>query len=133
MTMSAILNYFNLNKHVSTPSGKVLPDISHGFADSPETAQVIPVWKQITLYLGTVVGILFSPAITTFQAGKLGALSIAISAVIVSLIIAFLLMPTIFEKGVKNDAPFIVQLGLFVQHGVFWSVLMASIGKTFGG
>ncbi len=131
--MSAILDYFDLNKRVSTPSIKVLPDGSHEFASSSETAQVVPVWKQITLYLGTVVGILFSPAITAFQAAKLGALSITISAVIVSLIIAFLLMPTIFEKGVKSDSPFIVQFGLFVQHGVFWSVLLAAIGKTIGG
>ncbi len=131
--MSAILDYFDLNKRVSTPSIKVLPDGSHGFAGSPETTQEIPVWKQITLYLGTFVGILFSPAITAFQAGKLVSLQITISAVIASIIIAFLLMPTIFEKGLKNDAPFIVQLGLFVQHGVFWSVLIASIGKTFGG
>src|SRR5579859_6397787 len=149
--MSSILDYFDLNKRTSSSPATVLPDSSplavlpqgaaveldpglpHGFAAAPEILAKIPLWKQGVLYLGTFVGILFSPAISAFQAGKLVSLSISIPSAVVALVIAMLLMPQIFEKAVKDDAPFIVQLGVFVQNGVFWSVLLTTIGKSFGG
>jgi len=42
------------------------------------------------------------------------------------------IIPVVFEKlSVRPDAPFIVRFGLFVQNGVFWQVIIGSIGKTF--
>ena len=84
MTRIAISDSFDINKSVSIASGEVLSNISREFADALKAVQVVPVWEQIMLYLGTVVDILFSPTITTFESGKLGELPITISSMIVS-------------------------------------------------
>jgi hypothetical protein len=130
--MSGILGYFDLSKRISATHIEILPDTSREFAAPSKSVKTVPISRQVTLYLGTVVGVLFSSAIMQFQVGKLGALNITVTAVILSAIIALIIMPNIYEKAVKPNAPFIVQLGLFVQQGVFWSVLLTSIGKTLG-
>ncbi len=130
--MGNILDYFDLSQRISTTYIEILPDISYELAANPKSVKIIPIWKQIILYLGTVVGVLFSPAIMQFQSGKPGALNITITAVLLSVIIALVIMPNIYEKAVKPNAPFVVQLGLFVQQGVFWSVVLTSLGRAFG-
>lgn len=132
MSMGKILGYFDLNRRISLTYAEILPDLSYEIATNQKSVKLIPLWKQIILYLGTVAGVLFSPAIIRFQSGKPEAFNITITAVILSAIIALVVMPNVYEKGVKPDAPFVVQLGLFVQQGVFWSVLLTSMGSVFG-
>jgi hypothetical protein len=130
--MRPLLDYFDLNKRAFTKPVAVSPvPPSSGFAAKPLKTP-IPVWKQLTFYLGTIVGVLASSSIMQFQAGKVAMISLTVTAVILSAIIALVIMPHIYEKAVKPDAPFIVQFGLFVQEGVFWAVVLTSIGKAFG-
>lgn len=138
--MGNILGYFDLNKRLAKPSSteafpqgsSIDPGTSHTFAAPPKSAKTIPVWRQVTLYLATVVGVLFSSAVLQFQSSKPITLNITITTVILSSIIALVIIPNIYDKVVKQDAPLLVQIGLFVQQGVFWSVLLTSIGKVFG-
>lgn len=91
----------------------------------------MPFWEQLTLYLGTVIGVAFSSAVTEFQNGKATNSTISILTIVSSAIIALVIIPIIFEKlHVDPDAPFLVRFGLFVQQGVFWQVLFGSIGKA---
>lgn len=143
--MNRILAYFDLNTYKydgrilssHQPSSSVY-DSQSAFAGSstPKTrntkAALVPLWKQLIFYVGTLVGILFSSGIMQFQAGKTATVTFAAWTIVLSAVIALAIMPYTYKKAVKPDAPFIVQLGLFVQEGVFWSVLLTSIGKVFG-
>lgn len=91
----------------------------------------IPFWKQVTLYSGTVIGVLFSSAVLQFQAGKPFSLNFPIPTVILSIVIAFFIIPVVFEKlNVHPKAPFLAQYGLFVQDGVFWYLIFSSLSKA---
>jgi hypothetical protein len=138
--MSDLRGYFDLNKRLADAERtRTLPEYT--FVPPPDGASVfavqsnkakvlMPAWKQFALYLGTGIGVLFSSSIIQFQAGRVGALNITIATVLLAALIALVIMPNIYEKAVKHEAPFIVQLGLFVQQGVFWSVLLSAIGKV---
>lgn len=87
--------------------------------------------RQILMYLGILIGVLFSTAVSQFERG--GDFSIIINGgtVLISAIIALILTPIVYEKlSVFPASPFIVQFGLFVQNGVFWHVIINSIGKV---
>jgi hypothetical protein len=155
--MNPILDYFDLNKRISIKS--VLPEeidqpSSEGstpaspppintlpFGAPPsgkkpikarDSIALIPIWQQGIFYLGTVVGVLFSSSIAQFQAGKAVTASFTVITILLSAVIALILMPATYEQAIKPQSPFIVQLGLFVQAGVFWSVVFTTIGRTFG-
>ena len=90
----------------------------------------ITLIHQILMYLGTFMGVLLSTAVTHFRYGNAD-LTITVSEVILSAVIAFIIVPLVYEKLIVNPkAPFIVQFGLFVQNGVFWHILIDSIGST---
>lgn len=85
---------------------------------------------QIFLYLGLFIGVLFSEAVNQFAKG--GNLSIVVTTIRIvgSLLITFMLIPTVYEKlGVNPKAPFFVQFAIFFQNGVFWHVIINSMGK----
>ena len=131
--MMLILDYFDLNKRALAKDMTALSTPpSSEFAHPSKSKTPMPIWKQLIFYLGTIVGVLLSSSILQYQTGKVGTISLTITIFILSTIIALIIMPNIYEKAVKPEAPFIVQLGLFVQEGVFWSVLLTSIGKAFG-
>lgn len=66
------------------------------------------VWDQIIMYCGVLLGVvLVQPSNNT--------------------------SPRFEKLSVRPDAPFVVRLGLFVQTGVFWQVIIVSIGKGFVG
>jgi hypothetical protein len=97
-------------------------------------ANQIPIMEQILMYIGTVLGVVFSSAAMQFSAGKLDRIAIRAPAVIVAMVVAFVIIPVTFEKlNVKADAPLLVRFGLFVQHGVFWQVLFGTVGKAISG
>jgi hypothetical protein len=92
----------------------------------------MPIWEQLMMYFGTVVGVLFSSAVMEFKSGEFETFSVTITSIILSAVIALVIIPVVFEKlNVKPDAPLVVRLGLFVQHGVFWQVLFGAMGKAF--
>jgi hypothetical protein len=83
------------------------------------------------MYFGIVVGVVFSSAVSQFKSGGSISFNINVATIVVSLVVAFVILPTAFEKlGVNLEAPLLVRFGLFVQSGVFWNVLFAAIGKA---
>ncbi len=86
--------------------------------------------RQIFMYFGIFLGVFLSMALSQFE--KVGYFSMTINGgtLIISAIIALCLIPHVYEKLSLNPAaPPIVQFGLFVQNGVFWHVIVNSIGK----
>jgi len=98
-----------------------------------KTKSKLSIAEQLFMYLGIVIGILFSTYVSQFKSGDEFVIQFKWNAIIVSLIIGLILIPTVYEKlKIRSDSPFIVRFGLFVQNGVFWQVIVGSIGKTIG-
>jgi hypothetical protein len=157
--MPFILDYFDLNKRaakgkrvpvpptqVSNPGVRVrgldpgvsrliigIPDDSglHNPYTVPFEAEVsyMPVWEQLVMYGGTVIGVIFSSYVLQFVPNSEGVIQFSLTTLLISAVIALAIMPIIYEKAVKRNAPFLAQLGFFVQHGVFWSLLLEAISK----
>ena len=82
------------------------------------------------MYCGTFLGVLLSTAVAHFRSGNVD-MTITLGEVIASAVIAFVIIPLVYEKlSLNPKAPFIVQFGLFVQNGVFWHVLIDSVGSA---
>ncbi len=91
----------------------------------------ISLTHQLFMYLGTFIGVLLSTAVNHFTAGENFELTVTFGEVVVSAAIALVIIPLVYEKLMLNPkAPLIVQFGLFVQNGVFWHVLIDSIGSA---
>jgi hypothetical protein len=136
-----VKEYFNLNSRArrawNNNGGSVmngLPVISLESVDEnhqeiTEVPFTITLVHQIVMYLGTFMGVLLSTAVTHFRFGNAD-LTITLGEVVLSAVIAFIIVPLVYEKLIVNPkAPFIVQFGLFVQNGVFWHILIDSIGS----
>jgi hypothetical protein len=139
--------YFDLNNRTHNPLNQNLnslivkgqPDIfpesgEHLSWKSPavrnEGRVFLSVTRQLLMYLGTFIGVLLSTAVTHFRTGNID-LTITVGEVLVSAVIALVIIPLVYEKlNLNPKAPFIVQFGLFVQNGVFWHVLIDSIGSV---
>jgi len=128
------MKYFDLNDRVQKGlrnNGGVVLEKDTGLNDSSSVSE-IPVLSfphQLLMYLGTFLGIVFSTAISQFRSGNIQ-LSLPIGEIILSAVIAVVIIPLVYEKLMLNPkAPLIVQFGIFVQNGVFWHVLIDSIGS----
>jgi hypothetical protein len=125
---------FDLNDRVQKGlknNGGVVLEKDLGMADSSRdpTMSVLSFSHQLLMYLGTFLGIMFSTAICQFRSGNIQ-LSLPIGEIILSAVIAVVIIPLVYEKLMLNPrAPLIVQFGIFVQNGVFWHVLIDSIGS----
>jgi hypothetical protein len=128
--------YFNLNKRARNNNGTAvggLPEvISETGCQVQENPEEVPtrlsVGYQVLMYVGTFIGVLLSTAVTHFQSGN--TLTFTLGEVVISAVIALVIIPVVYEKlNLNPEAPFIVQFGLFVQNGVFWHVLIDSIGS----
>lgn len=85
--------------------------------------------EQVILYMGLVIGVFFSSVVTQFREGNVIGLGSPFS-LIISSVVALMIAPIAFEKfGVNADSPFIARFGLYVQQGVFWNVLLGSVGS----
>lgn len=94
-----------------------------------ENEPAISMAHQLVMYIGTFIGVLLSTAVTHFRSGTLE-LTITVGEVALSAVIALVIIPLVYEKLMLNPrAPLIVQFGLFIQNGVFWHVLIDSIGS----
>ena len=88
----------------------------------------MPLWEQLLMYFAMMIGVIFSSAVMQFKSGEVDITSLTTARVLISAIVAFVIAPVVFEKlTVMTDAPLLSRLGLFVQHGVFWSFLFGSI------
>jgi hypothetical protein len=128
------MKYFDLNDRVQKGlknNGGVVIEKDPGLTDSSRKSE-IPVFSfshQLLMYLGTFLGIVFSTAICQFSSGSVN-LELPIGEIILSAVIAVVIIPLVYEKLMLNPrAPLIVQFGIFVQNGVFWHVLIDSIGN----
>jgi len=129
-----VLDYFNLNARADVGFEE---QYSHRYGPQAEIPGAghhlppMPLWEQAVLYLATAVGVIFSSAVLGFKTGKPQVLDLSLYTIVVSLIIALILMPYAFQKlGAQTDAPMIARLGLFVEHGAFWPVLLTVIGRV---
>ncbi len=121
-----MLNYFNLNKRARRKRESD-QNLSRD-CESQDRVVRIPALRQVIMYCSTLLGVLFSTAVHHFGTGDLK-LTLTYGEVIVSGVIALMIIPVIYEKlELDVKAPFIVQIGLFVQNGVFWQVLIESLG-----
>ena len=127
------MKYFDLNKRVQkglkNNGGVVEKD--PGLTDSSRASKIpaLSFPHQLLMYLGTFLGIVFSTAICQFRSGSVH-LEFPIGEIILSAVIAVVIIPLVYEKLMLNPrAPLIVQLGIFVQNGVFWHVLIDSVGS----
>jgi hypothetical protein len=79
-------------------------------------------FEQLTLYLGIMLGVWSSAWLRETKISP----PIGITA-----LISLIIMPTVYEKlRVDPNTPFLIRFSLFVQHGVFWDVLLGTISKT---
>jgi hypothetical protein len=96
----------------------------------PSQALMSPI-SQVFLYIGILIGVVFSNAVTQFSGGTEPKITINVVTVVISAIVALVIVPYVYQKlTVDPKSPFIVQFGFFVQHGIFWQVIMGAIGKA---
>ena len=154
--MASVLNHFDLNNRAAR-AGAIFPTNIHTLPAAlkpPSTkgptlksstvkrkpsvsikTQVtiqMPLWEQILMYFATFTGVMFSSAVMQFEAGRIASITITITTISISFVVAFVIIPIVFEKlRIKPETPLLVRIGLFVQHGVFWQVLLGAVGKVF--
>lgn len=142
-----ILSYWDLNQSLKLPFvSRELPVYAAGDGSSKTEHAITPeeieeltkkksiytarhktlsVGEQLIMYFGTVIGVLFSSAITSADATPFQLAAITPSSVMFALIVALVIMPIEFKQlGIKRNTPAIIRLGIFVQSGVFWQVLL---------
>lgn len=137
-----MFKFFDLNNRalkalsqISEASAEIRTEAEGEVKREKEKIQMAPSVKlspirQILMYLGIFIGILFSSAVNQFAEGGNVSITINIGILLISAIISFMIIPYVYEKLKLNPgAPFIVQFGIFVQNGVFWHVIFNSIGK----
>lgn len=116
----SMLDYFDLDSRARTAQERAAAAVS------PAQLSII---RQVVMYIGVLIGILFSTAVSQFQSLEDITALMTTSKVLVSAVLALMVVPQVYEK-LNPDSPFIVQFGLFVQNGVFWSVAVDLIRKT---
>jgi hypothetical protein len=135
--------YFDLNERVrkawennnggslhNDTMAAAYPDTEELNRSESDDLPYLTVLRQVLMYLGAFVGVLLSSAIMQFRSGALNP-AISIPEVILSAVVAFVIIPVVYEKlNLNPDAPFIVQFAIFVQNGVFWHMLIDSIGAV---
>lgn len=138
--------YFNLNDRVRrayennngghlSSAAAAYPENPVDLPDNPQEPEDvelphISILRQVLMYFGAFLGVLLSSAIMQFRSGITDP-AISIPEVVLSAAIAFVIIPVVYEKlNLNPDAPFIVQFALFVQNGVFWHMLIDSLGST---
>jgi hypothetical protein len=126
-------SYFNLNRGAGRAAADAPASLKKPGAGKlrERDRPGMPAWEQVTMYLGVVVGVLGSTAVQQFKADGVIAFNVNIGMLATAALVGLVVIPLVFEKlKVDPTAPFIVRLGLFVQNGVFWQVVMAGIAKV---
>lgn len=156
-----LLDYFNLNKQLvrgqeeqeligsrfleglemttdspDDPIEKVISSATHVAIQAAEdigfpTAAFLSVMKQLVLYGFLFLGVFFSSAFQQYTANKPVTMTFSVLQFVFSAFIAVILMPLIYGKLIRPDAPFTMQIGLALQQGLFYSALFGTVGKQF--
>lgn len=124
-----MLSYFDLNNKIQKDTAPVLKSMSLESVSKEEGR--LSARQQFLMYFGLLVGVLFSAGINQLKKGEAANLNMDPATIIISAVIALMLVPMVY-KNLRIDprSPFIVQFGLFVQNGVFWNILVDSLGKV---
>lgn len=133
MNFRKIVNYFNLDKSIPNEefNDGLIGKSGDSVASPPPSPQKEHWFKQFLMYLGVLLGVIFSSAIKKFAEGITTELSFSWSYLAISAVAALLIIPYVYDKlKIHKDAPFIVRFGFFVQNGVFWEVIISGIGKA---
>ena len=123
-----MLKYFDLNQRAQRGLRSKAVELG---PPAPEPAGRMSAKSQICLYFGIFIGVLLSSAIDQYKIQGTVNFNFSPGVCLISGVVALILVPLVYEKlRVDPASPFIVQLGLFVQQGVFWQVLMDALFKT---
>ena len=91
---------------------------------------------NIIMFVGIFVGVFFSEAILSYFQGSEFIVDFSWIDLIVSLVITFLVMPGAYMYVMDAEITaksILVKLGLFVQSGVFWELLVSNIRIAIAG
>ncbi|MBF0464271.1 MAG: hypothetical protein HQK88_05170 [Nitrospirae bacterium] len=134
----SLLKYFDLNVRTTKAYVRLSEDVKHrGFGpdDVKKSKKNVKTdltwWEQVFMYVGVVIGIIFSKSLNVYSNSGILSLDIGIQAFLVYSVIALVTIPIIYEKlSIKANTPFIVRFGLFVQYGVFGELILNSVIRT---
>lgn len=123
-----MLNYFDLNNKAEKDPAVSMKSLPAEAA--PKREGRLSGNQQLLMYFGLLIGVLFSAAINQLKKGEAANLNMDPATIIISAVIALMLVPMVYKNlNIDPKAPFIVQFGLFVQNGVFWNIIVDSLGK----
>lgn len=126
-----MLSYFDLNNKIQEDLIQTTKTLSIESVPKEKEREKLSVQRQLLMYFGLLIGVVFSMAVNQFKKGENASLNLDPVTIIISAVIALMLIPVVYKYlRVDSKAPFIVQFGLFVQHGVFWNVIVDSLGKV---
>jgi hypothetical protein len=92
------------------------------------------VGEQLLIYAGCLVGVLFGASVRRAGAGSAAVPQITWATTIVSAAIALAILPAAFERlAVRPRSPLLFRIGLAVQQGVFWQVVLDVAGRSLAG
>lgn len=128
--MKQFLSFFDLNLRgrSTSPRDPTQEDEEGLYLGKPRH---LSFGTQTLLYVGILLGVIFSSAVQQFRTGDSISLSLRTGSIVASALISFMILPIVYEKlRLRTDAPILVQFGLCVQHGVFWQVLITGLSKV---
>lgn len=118
-----LLDYFDLADRA----------VRSGAVDA-STEAAMSTGEQLLIYAGCLVGVLFGATVRSGGAGTVAVPHITMASVVVSAVIALAILPVAFERlAIRPRSPLLFRVGLAVQHGLFWQVLLATAGRALGG
>jgi len=92
---------------------------------------VMPLVEQVLVYLATVVGVVFANVVAAAQKGQVSLPAISPAVVAIAFVVSLILMPYVWAKiGGRADANLFVRLGYGAESGVFWTTIVAGVGKA---
>jgi hypothetical protein len=115
-------NYFNLNRTGESKN------------KSATSKDQMPIYYQILMYVGLVLGVFFSLIFGQVENGVLN-LNIDLSNILVkvflSIVLALVITPLVYNKiNPDRDSPILIQFCIFVQFGFFWNALIGNIASA---
>lgn len=111
--MTTLVGYFDLNARAAKARSQ---------ASETQPAKMSPA-RQAGLYGALVLGVIFSTLVIQFTGGEDLTFTITGVRLAVALVIALAISPIAFQKLVPAS-PYLAQLGVFVNLGLTWPVVL---------
>ena len=119
-------NFFDLNSRTQKAWEKT---IHINALDTDEELPRLSAVRQVLMYIGVFTGVVFSTAVNHLRSGT-PEFSVTFTEAALAAVIALVIVPVVYEKlKLHPETPFVVQFGIFVQNGVFWHILIDSVGR----